>query len=107
MSIPLLLCKVLYVLTLATATSPAPLLTVREVAARLGVGEALTRRLMRRRERPLPTVRIGRLIRVPSDALQSWLLAELHDADRVTPTVTVSLLAERQGAERISHRDRK
>ncbi len=69
---------------------PSPYLTVRQVATLLGVGEALTRRLMRRCERPLPAVRFGRLIRVPNDALQSWLLAEQDNADPMLPTVIVS-----------------
>lgn len=47
--------------------------TIREVAAMLSIGEALTRRLTRRMERPLPTVRLGRLVRVPHDHFLRWL----------------------------------
>ena len=47
------------------------LLTVEEVAQRLGIGRTLAWRLVRSGD--LPSVRLGRLVRVPEGALQVWL----------------------------------
>ena len=47
------------------------LLTVEEAARRLGIGRSLAWRLVRSGE--LPSVRLGRLVRVPERKLQAWL----------------------------------
>jgi putative molybdopterin biosynthesis protein len=47
------------------------LLTVREVARRLSLGRATTYPLVQRGE--LPSVRIGRAVRVPAQALDRWV----------------------------------
>lgn len=47
------------------------LLTVEETARRLGIGRTLAWRLVRSGD--LPSVRLGRLVRVPQGALQVWL----------------------------------
>lgn len=47
------------------------LLTVEEAARRLGIGRTLAWRLVRSGD--LPSVRLGRLVRVPRGALQVWL----------------------------------
>ena len=48
-----------------------PLLTMPEVARRLGVSEAKAREMGRRRE--IPTVGVGRRVRVRRSALERWL----------------------------------
>lgn len=47
------------------------LLTVEEAARRLGIGRTLAWRLVRDGE--LPSVRLGRLVRIPERALDDWL----------------------------------
>ena len=47
------------------------LLTVEEAARRLGIGRTLAWRLVRDGE--LPSVRLGRLVRIPEGALADWL----------------------------------
>jgi len=42
-----------------------------EAAQILGIGRSLIYELIARRE--IPSIRIGRCIRVPSDSLQSWI----------------------------------
>jgi excisionase family DNA binding protein len=49
----------------------AELLTVPEAARRLSLGRATTYQLVRRGE--LPSVRIGRAVRVPARALEQWV----------------------------------
>lgn len=53
------------------ATGERLLLTVEEAARRLGIGRSLAWRLVRSGE--LPSVRLGRLVRVPERKLQAWL----------------------------------
>ncbi len=47
------------------------LLTVEEAARRLGIGRSLAWRLVRRGD--LPSVRLGRLVRIPDRALKDWI----------------------------------
>jgi excisionase family DNA binding protein len=47
------------------------LITVPEAARRLGIGRSKGWQLAQRRE--IPVVRIGRSVRVPSDALEQWI----------------------------------
>ncbi len=47
------------------------LLTVDQVAERLGIGRSLAWRLVR--EGALPSIRLGRLVRVPQQALERWI----------------------------------
>jgi excisionase family DNA binding protein len=49
------------------------LLTVPEAARRLSLGRATTYQLVRRGE--LPSVRVGRAVRVPARALDAWIAA--------------------------------
>jgi excisionase family DNA binding protein len=59
-------------MTETTATLAAqPLLTIEQVAKRLGIGRSLAWRLVR--EGALPSVRLGRLVRVPQTALDHWI----------------------------------
>ncbi|MFN8517053.1 MAG: helix-turn-helix domain-containing protein [Thermomicrobiales bacterium] len=56
------------------------LLTVEEAARRLGIGRSLAWRLVRSGE--LPSVRLGRLVRVPERNLQAWLDRRCHGSER-------------------------
>lgn len=56
---------------MAATTNERLLLTVEEAARRLGIGRTLAWRLVRRGE--LPSVRLGRLVRIPERALDDWL----------------------------------
>jgi excisionase family DNA binding protein len=47
------------------------LLTVEETAQRLGIGRSFAWELVHRGE--LPSIRLGRLVRIPVDALDEWL----------------------------------
>ena len=47
------------------------LLKPSEVAQVLGIGRSLVYELINRRE--IPSIRLGRCIRVPSESLQQWL----------------------------------
>ncbi len=47
------------------------LLTVEEAAQRLGIGRSFAWELVRRGE--LPSVRLGRLVRIPVGALDEWI----------------------------------
>lgn len=51
------------------------LLTVTEAARRLSLGRATTYQLVRRGE--LPSVRVGRAVRVPVHALEAWVSARI------------------------------
>lgn len=62
---------------MAELTTIRHLLTVEEVAQRLGIGRSLAWRLVR--EGQLPSVRLGRLVRVPERALENWLEQRLQD----------------------------
>lgn len=61
---------------------PAPepeqpwLLDSRDVARLLGIGRTKTFQLMMSGE--LPTIRLGRCVRVPAAALQSWIESRTH-----------------------------
>jgi excisionase family DNA binding protein len=56
------------------------LLTVEEAARRLGIGRSLAWRLVRSGE--LPSVRLGRLVRVPERNLQVWLDRRCRGSER-------------------------
>jgi len=64
------------------------LLTVRDVEAELQLGRTRTYELLRSGE--IPIIRIGRVLRVPRDALQRWIdtkcLTKPPDADDVVAT---------------------
>ena len=51
-----------------------PLLTIPETAAYLGIGKTLTWQLVQ--QGVLPSVRLGRLVRVPRARLDAWLASE-------------------------------
>ncbi|MHB8958364.1 MAG: helix-turn-helix domain-containing protein [Candidatus Limnocylindrales bacterium] len=55
------------------------LLTLPDVARELSVSDRTVARLVG--ARVLPTVRIGRSVRIPSDALMSWLAERLADTN--------------------------
>jgi len=52
------------------------LITVEEAARRLGIGRSFAWRLVRSGE--LPSVRLGRLVRIPERALEEWLTRRLR-----------------------------
>jgi excisionase family DNA binding protein len=56
---------------MAETTNERLLLTVEEAARRLGIGRTLAWQLVR--DGQLPSVRLGRLVRVPARALEDWL----------------------------------
>lgn len=56
------------------------LLTVEEVQAVLGIGRWKAYRMIERGE--LPTLRVGRLVRVPRAALMGWIAANTRPAER-------------------------
>lgn len=53
------------------------LLTVEEAARRLGIGRTLAWRLIQ--ERQLPSVRVGRCVRVPVRELEAWVEEQRQD----------------------------
>ncbi len=55
------------------------LLTVEETAQRLGIGKTLAWRLVQ--EGQLPSVRLGRCVRVPRRELEEWV--QEHRQDKV------------------------
>ncbi len=55
-------------------------LTVEEAARRLGIGRSLAWRLVQEGE--IPSVRLGRLVRVPMRQLEEWLQAQIHEPSR-------------------------
>ena len=55
------------------------LLTVEEAARRLNIGRTLAWQLVR--EGKLPSVRLGRCVRVPEQALQAWILQQAQGGD--------------------------
>jgi len=65
---------------MAGTTGERLLLTVEEVARRLGIGRSLAWRLVRSGE--LPSVRLGRLVRVPERNLQVWLDRRCRASER-------------------------
>jgi len=56
---------------MTATTGERLLLTVEEAAHRLGIGRSFAWELVRRGE--LPSIRLGRLVRVPVDALDEWI----------------------------------
>ena len=58
------------------ATTDRLLLTVEEAAQRLGIGRSLAWRLVRSGE--LPSVRLGRLVRIPEQSLLDWLKRQVR-----------------------------
>lgn len=56
---------------MTTTTNERLLLTVEEAAERLGIGRTLAWQLVR--QGGLPSVRLGRCVRVPLSALEAWI----------------------------------
>jgi excisionase family DNA binding protein len=52
------------------------LLTIEEVAVRLRIGRSTAYRLCQQRR--LPTLTIGKAVRVPADALEEWVRRNIH-----------------------------
>ncbi len=65
-------------LTLDHESTPRALLTVREVASMLGCGRTLVYDLIGARE--LPVVKVGRLTRVPIEAVDHFIRRHVRDA---------------------------
>ncbi len=65
-----------------TATSPASLLDIDALAARLGVTVRFVRRLVD--ERRVPYLKLGRLVRFDADEIEAWLVSH-----RVDPPVII------------------
>ena len=65
---------------MTATTGERLLLTVEEAARRLGIGRSLAWRLVRSGE--LPSVRLGRLVRVPERNLQVWLDRRCRGSER-------------------------
>ena len=63
---------------MTATTGERLLITVEEAARRLGIGRSLAWRLVRSGE--LPSVRLGRLVRIPERALEEWLSRQLRGA---------------------------
>lgn len=59
-----------------TATTGRLLLKVEEAAQRLGIKRSLAWRLVRSGD--LPSVRLGRLVRIPERALEEWIARQLR-----------------------------
>ena len=64
---------------MAGMTTERLLLTVEEAARRLNIGRTLAWQLVR--EGKLPSVRLGRCVRVPEQALQAWILQQAQGGD--------------------------
>ncbi len=62
---------------MATEAQTKMLLTVEEAARRLGIGRSLAWRLVQEGE--IPSVRLGRLVRVPMRQLEEWLQAQSRE----------------------------
>lgn len=54
------------------------LLTLEDVAARLGISPSTLRWWRHRGEGP-PSIRLGRHVRYPEDALEAWLAAQIAE----------------------------
>ena len=65
---------------MAEGTTERLLLTVEEAARRLGIGRTLAWQLVR--QGVLPTVRLGRCVRVPWQALQEWIARQAQGGER-------------------------
>lgn len=61
-----------------TPAAGACLLTVAQIAERLNTGERMARRLIA--ERRLPTVKVGRHVRVRADDLERWIESQTRPA---------------------------
>lgn len=71
---------------------PAALLTLEDVALRLGTSESHVRRLSE--ERRIPIVKVGRFVRFDSHELDHWI--DDHRIDVVTPTAVARAPRRRQ-----------
>ena len=56
------------------------LLTVEEAARRLGIGKTLAWELVW--QGVLPSVRLGRCVRIPLSALEEWIARRVREGDR-------------------------
>lgn len=56
------------------------LLTINEAAAWLGIGRTKLYELLSHRGGPIPTVMIGRAVRVPMQSLRAWLAQQVDAA---------------------------
>ena len=65
---------------MTATTGERLLITVEEAARRLGIGRSLAWRLVRSGE--LPSVRLGRLVRVPERNLHVWLDRRCRSGER-------------------------
>jgi excisionase family DNA binding protein len=65
---------------MVATTDERLLLTVEEAARRLGIGRTLAWRLVQERE--LPSVRVGRCVRVPLRDLEAWVEEQRQDKPR-------------------------
>jgi excisionase family DNA binding protein len=65
-----------------TGSGGEVLMTVEQTARRLGVGRTLAWGLVKRGE--IPSIRLGRLVRVPTSALEEWIRheASAHRSER-------------------------
>ncbi len=61
---------------MADATSERLLLTVEEAARRLGIGKTLAWELVW--AGVLPSVRLGRCVRIPLAALEAWITEQME-----------------------------
>ena len=64
----------------AETTSERLLLTVEEAAERLNIGRTLAWQLVHQGE--LPSIRLGRCVRIPWQALQDWIAKRAHGGER-------------------------
>ncbi len=67
---------------MAVETQGRMLLTVEEAAQWLGIGRTLAWRLVQ--EGKLPSVRLGRCVRVPRSELEVWVKEQSSNAPRVS-----------------------
>ncbi len=65
---------------MAGTTSDRLLLTVEEAARRLGIGKTLAWELVW--AGVLPSVRLGRCVRIPLAALEEWIARRVREGDR-------------------------
>jgi excisionase family DNA binding protein len=72
---------------MAPNTGSALLLRIPEAAERLALSRAMVYLLIQRGE--LPTVHIGRSIRVPAAALEQWVTLRLKESSEVPVTTAV------------------
>ncbi len=67
-------------MTANTSSHERMLLTIPQVAETLGIGKTLAWQLVARGE--IPSMRLGRLVRVPRAALEDWLVAQAGQQPR-------------------------